>query len=195
MFQEALAREFAPYRELSPVQLDALEKHYQLMLRWNGRLNLTRVTAVENAVQLHYCESLLLGLHLPSGPLTVADVGSGAGFPGIPIAILRPETSMTLIESDQRKAVFLREASRGLSNVSVAGTRADAVSGSCDWIVSRAVAYQDLFPLKFASNFALLIGENHAVELNASRVIRVPWGDHRVIAIVPRETFGDRATI
>ena len=110
MFRELLAREFAPYGSLTPEQIDLLEAHYNLLVQWNARLNLTRIDSVEEAVRLHYCESLFVGTRLPAGPLRIVDVGSGAGFPGIPIAILRPECTVTLVESHQRKGVFLREA-------------------------------------------------------------------------------------
>src|SRR5262245_12319813 len=110
MFRELLAKEFAPYETLTEHQLDQLESHYRLLTAWNKRLNLARLGSVEDAVQLHYCESLYLGRALPLGNLRIVDIGSGAGFPGIPIAILRPECSVTLVESHQRKAVFLREA-------------------------------------------------------------------------------------
>jgi len=127
---------------LSDEQAAALEAHYELLCRWNKVLNLTRVEKLEEAVERHYCESLCLAERLSAG--SVADVGSGAGFPGLVVAIARPECSVTLIESHQRKAVFLREASRGLRNVSVAAKRAEEVRERFDWVVSRAVSYGDL---------------------------------------------------
>jgi len=127
---------------LSDEQAAALEAHYELLCRWNKVLNLTRVEKLEEAVERHYCESLCLAERLSAG--SVADVGSGAGFPGLVVAIARPECSVTLIESHQRKAVFLREASRGLRNVSVAAKRAEEVRERFDWVVSRAVSYDDL---------------------------------------------------
>ena len=110
---------------LTVKQIDLLEAHYNLLVKWNARLNLTRIDSVEEAVRLHYCESLFVGTRLPAGPLRIVDVGSGAGFPGIPIAILRPECTVTLVESHQRKGVFLREASRNLKNVTVVTARAE----------------------------------------------------------------------
>ena len=86
-FSELLAAEFAPYGSLSQSQLDLLEAHYALLMHWNKRLNLTRITELVSVVRLHYCESLFLGLHLPKTTLRIADVGSGAGFPGIPVAV------------------------------------------------------------------------------------------------------------
>src|SRR5258706_9503400 len=125
MFRELLAREFAPYGTLSPAQLDQCEAHYALLLRWNPKLNLTRMDSVEEAARLHYCESLLMGQKLPAGPLRIADIGSGAGFPGIPMAILGPEFTVTLGQSHQRKAVFLIQATRDFPNLQVVTERAE----------------------------------------------------------------------
>ncbi len=128
------------------------------MLRWNKKLNLTRITDPKQAWERHYLESIRLAHQLPPGPLKIADVGSGAGFPGIPIAVVRPECQVTLIESRQRKAVFLREATRDLPNVRVLPMRAEDVKESFDWVVSRAVRPEDVLKLKLASNFALMTG-------------------------------------
>ena len=128
------------------------------MLRWNAKLNLTRITGRAEAWERNYQESIYLARQLPPGPLRIADVGSGAGFPGIPIAIVRPECSVTLIVSHQRKAVFLREASRDLANVRVLAKRAEAVTETFDWIVSRAVSPEEVLKLNFAPNIALLTG-------------------------------------
>ena len=98
-----LSSEFAPFQTLSELQLQALNSHYQLVLKWNKKINLCRFKDTSEAVQLHYCESLYLGRCLPEGGLSIADVGSGAGFPGVPIGILRPECQVDLLESDQRK--------------------------------------------------------------------------------------------
>ena len=95
MFRELLAREFAPYGSLTVEQIGLLEAHYNLLVLWNARLNLTRIESVQEAVQLHYCESLFVGTKLPAGSLSIVDVGSGAGSPEsrspycVPIARLR----------------------------------------------------------------------------------------------------------
>src|ERR1700690_661899 len=111
-FKEALAHEFAPFGALSSRQLELLELHYELLLQWNRSLNLTRITNLAESVQLHYCESLYVAYFLPKLSLKIADVGSGGGFPGIPIAICRPDCIVDLIKSHQRKAVFWAEAGR-----------------------------------------------------------------------------------
>jgi 16S rRNA (guanine527-N7)-methyltransferase len=179
MFRELLVREFAPYGSLTVEQIDALESHYNLLIHWNARLNLTRIESVEDAVKLHYCESLFVGTKLPAGPLHVVDVGSGAGFPGIPIAILRPECAMTLVESHQRKGVFLREATRSLKNVTVVTDRAENIAPGYDWLVSRAVSPVDVLKFKLANNLALLVGNEEV--LGFERREPIPWGTNRYL--------------
>jgi 16S rRNA (guanine527-N7)-methyltransferase len=161
VFAEALRKRLCGIVALSSSQIEVLEAHYNLMVRWNKTLNLTKITDPSEAIERHYLESLFLGLHLPGGELRVADIGSGPGFPGFPVAVLRPESHVTLIESHQRKAVFLREASRSLPNVTVLSQRAGEVKKSFDWVISRAVSYEDLRAAirALAPAAALLTGE------------------------------------
>jgi 16S rRNA (guanine527-N7)-methyltransferase len=178
MFRELLSTEFAPYRTLSQDQLDRLEHHYNLLVRWNERMNLTRIRDLQDIVRLHFCESLFLGEALPGGPLRIVDIGSGAGFPGIPVAILRPDCSVDLVESHQRKAVFLREAARNLSNVQVLSQRAETLDPVYDWAISRAVRPREIVGMNMAPSLALLVGESDANSLPGV-ASRVPWGAGR----------------
>jgi 16S rRNA (guanine527-N7)-methyltransferase len=121
---------------------NALELHFALVLRWNRKVNLTRITHPSEAVRFHYLESIWLAGLLPSGARRVVDVGSGAGFPGVPLAVARPEITFVLLEPHGRKATFLRESTRtlGLRNVEVVQERFHAERvGRDDVIVSRAV--------------------------------------------------------
>jgi 16S rRNA (guanine(527)-N(7))-methyltransferase RsmG len=145
-----LLRARAP--QLTSHQAELLAQHYDLMLRWNRVINLTRIDEIEEAVERHYVESLLVAASLPAGALRIADVGSGAGFPGIPVAVVRPECSVALIESHKRKAVFLKEATRALPNVRVLPMRAEQVAESFNWVISRAVSLGDLH--KFGAHLA-----------------------------------------
>ena len=106
-----------PYLSPSETVPDALyaqlSTYLDLLLKWNARTNLTAIRTPEEIVQRHFGESLFAGRHL--GPYsTLLDFGSGAGFPGLPIAILRPDFKVTLAESQNKKATFLREVVRSL---------------------------------------------------------------------------------
>jgi 16S rRNA (guanine(527)-N(7))-methyltransferase RsmG len=171
-FRDLLFQEFLPYKHLSAAELELLERHYLLLQHWNRTLNLTRIIDPFESVKLNYCESLFLGIKLPPGPLRVADVGSGAGFPGIPIAIVRPDLTVTLIESHQRKAVFLRESSVGIPNLRVLPIRAEKCSERFDWVVSRAVSQKSLLSLNLASNMAFL----QTSRTRSHDLISSPWG-------------------
>jgi 16S rRNA (guanine527-N7)-methyltransferase len=186
MFKELLASEFAPYAALSEEQLSRLENHFALMKQWNRRLNLTRIVDLSESVQFHYCESLFIARSLPGGSLRIVDVGSGAGFPGIPIAILRPECDVTLVESHQRKSVFLREACRDLPNVRVTAKRAEDVEEHFDWLVSRAVAPSAILQLDIAANVMLSISAEDGENLEGI-FHPVPWGTQRVLFHVKHE--------
>jgi len=177
-FNELLSERFAPHGHLSDPQLGLLERHYELLLRWNQKMNLTRLVSLDEVVELHYCESLYVARYLPEGCSRIADIGSGAGFPGIPMAIYCPHISVDLVESDQRKAVFLREAARELMNVRVIAKRADVVRNSYDCAVARAVAIEDVLGSGIADTYLVLGSEGE----------KLPWGENRRIRLVPRET-------
>lgn len=187
MFGELLRDKLRGIVELSAEQVSALEAHYELMVRWNKTVNLTTITSLDQAVERHYCESLFLGAHLPEGALRIVDVGSGAGFPGFPVAILRPDCVVTLVESHRRKAVFLREASRKLGNVRVIPKRAEEVEEEFDHLVSRAVSYEDLRKsLKGLAPVAdLLTGAEDPPNLgfNWNEPIVIPWGKVRFLRV------------
>jgi 16S rRNA (guanine527-N7)-methyltransferase len=170
-FKSLLELEFSPYGTLTGDQLSLLEQHYQLLLRWNQKMNLTRITSLGDAVRYHYCESLYLAQSLPLGSLRIVDIGSGAGFPGIPVAIYRPDCEVHLVESHQRKAVFLSEATRNLPNAQVLAVRSEEVTEAYDWMISRAVRSDDVLKLKLAPNVAVLGTEGE----------KLPWGTARAL--------------
>jgi len=95
-----------------------LSDYYNLLTRWNDRLHLVAPCSPEEFATRHVLESLLLLKHLPYGA-KIADIGSGAGLPIIPCLIARPDLQATLIESSQKKSVFLREALNQLGRPSV----------------------------------------------------------------------------
>lgn len=183
-FVELLTSEAAPYCSIHADAVSSLFEHYLALQKWNRAISLTTVDSLEEAVVRHYAESLFLAAHLPPGHLAIADVGSGAGFPGFPVAVLRPECRVTLIESVGKKAAFLREAAR-VPNVGISSVRAETLSGGYDWLVSRAVRVEDVLKLarKWQSRVALLVGAQDARKVPEGRVIQLPWGENRVLVV------------
>lgn len=89
--------------------------YLNLLVKWNARMNLTSVRAPGEIVGQHFAECLFAAEQIPKKTKTLLDYGSGAGLPGIPIAICRPQIAVTLAESQGKKAAFLREAVRTLA--------------------------------------------------------------------------------
>ena len=117
-----------------------LELYLALLLRWNARMNLTAVRDQESIVSRHFVESIICARHLPTGVETLLDLGSGAGFPGIPIALCHPEIAVTLAESQGKKAAFLQEAVRTLKiSAKVHSGRAELLQKGFDCVTLRAV--------------------------------------------------------
>jgi 16S rRNA (guanine527-N7)-methyltransferase len=104
--------------DLPAATVKRLGEYYSLLTRWNDRLHLVAPCSPEEFATRHVLESLLLLKHLPDGS-KIADIGSGAGLPIIPCLIARPDLQATLIESSQKKSVFLREALNQLGRPSV----------------------------------------------------------------------------
>jgi 16S rRNA (guanine527-N7)-methyltransferase len=100
---------------LPPIAYEQFQSYLELLLRWNQHLNLTAIRDPLQIIQRHFVESAFAAQHLPVGIASLLDYGSGAGLPGIPIAICRPEIQVTLAEAQGKKASFLREALRVLS--------------------------------------------------------------------------------
>jgi 16S rRNA (guanine527-N7)-methyltransferase len=122
---------------LSEAQLTQLRDYLELLLRWNARINLTAVRNPEQIVTRHFGESLFAARYLypagspEPGAWSLIDVGSGAGFPGLPARIWAPAVHVTLLESQHRKATFLREVVRALqlTGVEALTTRAEDYAG------------------------------------------------------------------
>jgi 16S rRNA (guanine527-N7)-methyltransferase len=111
-----------------------------LLERWNSRINLTAVRGEDAILARHFVESIACARALPKGIRTLLDYGSGAGLPGLPIALCRPGMAVTLAESQGKKAAFLREAVRVLGvPVRVYAGRAEALAERFDCVVMRAV--------------------------------------------------------
>jgi 16S rRNA (guanine527-N7)-methyltransferase len=119
--------------------------YLELIMKWNARINLTGIRTPEEIVRRHFGESLVVGSHLGASG-TLLDFGSGAGFPGVPIQLLRPDVRVTLAESQGKKAAFLNEVVRSLglqSEVWAGRVEAMPAEQRFDMVVLRAVDGMD----------------------------------------------------
>lgn len=116
-----------------------------LLLKWNKTYNLTALRDPDQAISHHLLDSLAILPHVGDGPLL--DVGSGGGLPGIPLAIARPQLSVRMVDTVQKKATFLQQAAiqLGLKNVAVNHARVEELTGQYAQISSRAFAELKLF--------------------------------------------------
>lgn len=122
------------------------ERYYELLLDWNERINLTAIVEREEVVYKHFVDSVLPIALLAQGA-SVCDVGTGAGFPGIPLKILRPDLRLTLVDSLQKRVTFLEavKSELNLTDVRCVHARAEELGRSVsretfDVVTSRAVA-------------------------------------------------------
>src|SRR5271168_1522333 len=116
MTQEEMKGLLAPYLQGAAVPeglYEQLGAYLELLLKWNARTNLTAIREPAEMVRRHFGESLFAARHLPDAE-TLLDFGSGAGFPGLPIQLFHPNLQVTLAESQNKKATFLREVIRTL---------------------------------------------------------------------------------
>ena len=142
LFRDALNRAAAVFAvALTDAQAASLVTHYEMLIRWNRRMNLTRIVEPSDAAELHYGESLWGG-HFIKDARALIDIGSGAGFPAVALAVLRPDVEVTALEANQKKAIFLNEAADaiGLKNFRVARARLEEIDLSgYDLLTSRAL--------------------------------------------------------
>ena len=138
--------------ELTEKQLDRLHIYYENLIRWNKVMNLTAITEEKDVYEKHFLDSLMICRILPpsqwSEGTSIIDVGTGAGFPGLPIAICFPQAQVTLMDSLGKRIRFLEDtaANLGLANVRAIHARAEELARNSghreqyDLCVSRAVA-------------------------------------------------------
>lgn len=225
----------AAQQQVKTTDLDRISTYIDILLRWNARVNLTAIREPEEIVTRHFGESLFaarvlfpdryVGTATPGCPAepssahgrertseispreSLADIGSGAGFPGFPIKLWRPSLSLTLIESNHRKAVFLREIARALTltDINIIATRAQSLTaGGFHTVTLRAVErFESILPVAASlvvpgGRLAVMVGSGQAsaaqaileklatFNLLAAQTHTIPHSRSRVLMVVER---------
>jgi 16S rRNA (guanine527-N7)-methyltransferase len=199
----------ADQAQFAAADLDHISTYIDILLRWNARINLTAIRDPEEMVTRHFGESLFAARHLfpqragaTNARSTVADIGSGAGFPALPIKLWAQDVSLTLIESNHKKAAFLREVARALAlaDVQVLTKRAETLTESSYGLVTlRAVErFESILPAAAnmispgGGRLALLIGTSQfegargVSQLFWSKPIAIPGSNARILAIAEK---------
>ena len=197
----SLLQPFLAPDSLSHDQLQRVKLYLDLLLKWNAKVNLTAIRSPEEIVSRHFGESFFAARELAKAAPDAAsavDIGSGAGFPGLPIKLWLPEIDLTLIESNQKKAAFLREAIRtlGIYNVEVKAVRAEQLSSKHEIVTLRAVEqFERVLSIAFGlmapkAVLSLLIGNSQTSVAKRllpgvkwKEPIPIPKSDRRAILI------------
>ena len=158
--------------QLSESQLHQVSTHLALLLQWNARINLTAIRDPEEIITRHFGESLLAArlLFTSHSRESAVDIGSGAGFPGLPLKVWSSNLELTLVESNQKKAVFLKEVVRrlDLTGMTVLTGRAEELNLQANVVCLRAVErFEAILPVARrlvarGGRIALLIGDSQA---------------------------------
>jgi len=180
---------------------DQVQTYMSLLLEWNQRTSLTTVTDPAEIVKFHFGESMFAASAVPIRNGRLADVGSGPGFPSIPISMVNPELSVTPIESNSKKSTFMAEVARRLSLRTVTPYRGrmedfPISKAAFDWITARALglhsglvawAYSALKPS--SGKLVMWLGESDAETVSRTGgwnwldTIKIPGSDHRVLLV------------
>jgi 16S rRNA (guanine527-N7)-methyltransferase len=201
---ETIHTELARYGvEANRAICEMTRKYTNLLLRWNQRISLTSLRDPLEILRFHFGESMLAASAVPIEQGRLADVGSGAGFPGLALKIVEPRLDVELIESNKKKATFLGEVCRelGLAGTHVFRGRAEDLDDSqgFDFVTARAVgSYADLLGwagrvLNSDGKVVLWLGSEDAAGVRLvsgwtwREPIRVSGAERRVIAVGARE--------
>lgn len=203
--------------ELNDTQIEQFEKYYQLLIDWNNKINLTRITEPEEVAIKHFADSLTLLNHydIPQNAKLI-DVGTGAGFPGIPLKIARPDIRLTLLDSLNKRLVFLDEVCKAIGiEAEIVHARAEDGGRDInhrekyDVAVSRAVARLNVLSeycmpyVKIKGAFVAMKGPEmteeikeaeRAVSLLGGKIVKaeeftIPDNSNRTIVVIEKQRF------
>ena len=177
---------------LTKEQISMFDKYRDILLEWNQKFNLTAITDFDEIEEKHFYDSFVLTNFFPINNMTLLDVGSGAGFPGIPLAIVDPTLHVTLLEANGKRVTFLKEAVKqlGLTNVEIIQGRAEELKTreKYDIVTARAVKELNILVeisfhlLKVHGVFIAYKGSNAKEELeNAKNAIKTVGGGPSVL--------------
>lgn len=187
-----------PYAELRAEDISSISKYVDLLAKWNSRINLTAVRDPREMLTRHFGESFFAAKNLIERDWrgSIVDVGSGAGFPGVPLAIWAVAAQVKLIESNAKKAAFLNQVIRclELKNAKVFLGRAEIFAEEADLITMRAVEkFENALPfaaghMRLSGRMALMIGASQVDSalrlcptLEWHKPVAVPGGHSRVL--------------
>ena len=178
----------------------AIRTYISLLLHWNRTISLTAVTDPLEVLRFHFGESMFAASSIANRNGRLADVGSGAGFPGIPLKLALPALEVILIESNARKAAFLAEAIRelGLERTEIYRGRFEdfrAEGPEFDFVTARAIGrHEELIKwafgaIKLGGNLILWLGADDAAQVMLkkpwrwSKPLPIPWSHSRTILV------------
>ena len=193
-FEQALKANQSVFEiDVAEEAISRLNAYYEMLNRWNARLHLVAPCSPEEFATQHVLESLMLLKHLPDSA-KIADIGSGAGLPVIPCLIARPDLHATLIESSQKKSVFLREASNqlGLASTVIAKPFEDVPAPDVSFVTCRALdQFIEKIPVLMKwtpANSTLLLygGDTLRQKLDKVKVevFKIPMSERRYLFVV-----------
>lgn len=191
-------------KQLSESQILRISAYVDLLIHWNARINLTAIREPEKIVTRHFGESLFAArIMFPEvssreNPPRIIDIGSGAGFPGLPIQIWNPLAEITLVEANHKKATFLREVIRALTlnGAEVFAGRAEELAARADVVTMRAVEkFHSVLPfalsrVKKNGRIVLLIGRSQlksayevGVGVHWLNPLSIPLSSERIVLV------------
>lgn len=194
---------------LTDEQVEQFYKYMNLLIEWNEKINLTAIIEPEDIILKHFVDSLTVSKEFQENA-KVADIGTGAGFPGIPLKIIKPNTEMFLIDSLNKRIKFLDEVieKNGLKNIKAIHARAEEIGhnkeyrGMCDVVISRAVAklnvlLEYMMPLlKIGGKCICLKGPNIEEEIEeAKNAIEILGGEIEKIENITLPNSDNKRTI